>query len=135
MAGISVFWLTSDYRPRVRQKQSYCELVTRPDNVMGGSGMTTSAADDTIFVLSDEIIDHINSFFPPSDNHHEKTTQACRVLQALINVIGMVLCEMDCPDCWELTIKAAESSFAQMLTDLPAVRAEAEAEQRSEYVH
>jgi hypothetical protein len=97
--------------------------------------MTISAADEAIFVLSDEIIDHINSFFPPSDNHHEKTKHACRVLQALINVIAMVLCEIECHDCWEPTIKAVESSFAQMLTDLPTVRAEAEAKQGAEYVH
>ena len=101
--------------------------------------MTTSATEEETFVLSDEIIGHISSFFPPPDNHHEKTNQACRALQALINVIGMVLCQIDCPDCWELTIKTVESRFAQMLTDLPAVRAEAEAEaeaqQRAEYVH
>lgn len=97
--------------------------------------MTTSATEEETFVLSDEIIGHISSFFPPPDNHHEKTNQACRALQALINVIGMVLCQIDCPDCWELTIKTVESRFAQMLTDLPAVRAEAEAQQRAEYVH
>lgn len=97
--------------------------------------MTTGAADEAIFILSDEIINHINSFFPSSGNHHDKTEQACKVLQALINVIGMILCEIDCADCWKLTMKAVESSFVQMLTDLPAVRAEAEAEQRAEYVH
>ncbi len=103
--------------------------------MLGGSGMTTSAAEEETFILSDEIIDHINGFFPPPDNHHEKTDQACRALQALINVIGMVVCQIDCPDCRELTIKAVQSSFAQMLTDLPAVRAEAEEQQRGEYVH
>jgi hypothetical protein len=97
--------------------------------------MTSSAVEEETFILSDEIIDHIDSFFPPPDNHHEKTNQACRALQALINVIGMVLCEIDCPDCWELTKDAVESSFAQMLRDLPAVRAETEAQQRAEYVN
>jgi hypothetical protein len=97
--------------------------------------MTTDAADEATFILSDEIIDHISSFFPRPDNHSEKTGQTCKVLQALINVIGLILCEIDCPDCWELTMKAVESSFARMLSDLPTVRAEAEAEQRAEYIH
>jgi hypothetical protein len=35
--------------------------------------MTTNAADEETFVLSDEVLDHINSFFPPPDGHHEKT--------------------------------------------------------------
>ncbi len=78
--------------------------------------MTTSAAEEESFILSDEIIDHISSFFPPPDNHQEKTNQVCRALQALINVISMVLCQIDCPDCWELTINAVESSFAEMMT-------------------
>lgn len=101
----------------------------------GGSGMTTSAAEEESFILSEEIIGHINSFFPPPYNHHDKANQACRALQALIYVIGIIVCEIDCPDCWELTIKAVQGSFAQMLTDLPAVRAEVEGQQKSEYVH
>jgi hypothetical protein len=72
--------------------------------------MNTDAADDATFILSDEIIDHVNSLFPPTDNHSEKTRQTCNVLQALINAIGLVLYEIDCPDCWELTMKAVESS-------------------------
>ncbi len=97
--------------------------------------MATTTADEATFILSDEIIDHINSFFPPPDNHNEKANHTCTVLRALINVIGMVLCEIDCRDCRELTIKAAESGFAQTIADLPAIRAEAEVEQRMEYVH
>ena len=97
--------------------------------------MTTSAAEEETFILSDEIIDHINSFFPPPDSHHEKTNQACRALQALINVIGMLACQIDCPDCRELTLRAVQSSFAQMLTDVPAVRAEAGEREGAKYVH
>ena len=88
--------------------------------------MAISAADEETFILSDEIIDHIYSFFPAPNDQHEKTQQACVALQALINVIGMILCEMDCPNCWEITKKAVESSFARMLKDVPAVRAEVE---------
>jgi hypothetical protein len=83
-----------------------------------GGGMTSSAAEEETFILSDEIIDLISNFFPPPDNHHEKTNQACRALQAVINVNGMVLCQIECPDCRELTMKAVESSFAQMLAGL-----------------
>ena len=82
--------------------------------------MTISAADERLFILSDEIIAHIYSFFPPPSDHHEKTNQACAVSQALINVIGTVLSEIDCPDCSELTIKALERSFAQTLKDVPS---------------
>jgi hypothetical protein len=92
--------------------------------------MTTNAADEETFVLSDEVLDHINSFFPPPDGHHEKTLQACQATQALINVIGILLCEIYCTDCWELTTKVVESSFVQMLKDLPVVRADMGAEQR-----
>src|SRR5258706_16274206 len=97
--------------------------------------MTISAADERLFILSDEIIAHIYSFFPPPNDHHEKVSQACAALQALINVIGVVLCEIDCANCWELTLKAVESSFAQMLKDAPAVRAEFEAEHRAQTIH
>jgi hypothetical protein len=97
--------------------------------------MTTSAADEKTFILSDEIVDHIYSFFPPSNDHIEKTNQAWAALQALINVIGTLLYETDCPDCWELSIKAVERSFAQMLKDVPAVRAELEVEQRAQSIH
>lgn len=97
--------------------------------------MTTSATEEEIFILSDEIVDHISTFFPPSDSHDEKANQTCGALQALINVIGTVLCQLDCPDCWELATKAIESSFAQMLADLPAIRAEAEAQQRADYAN
>jgi len=95
----------------------------------------TTRADEETFVLSDEIIDHIDSFFPSTDNCHEKASQACRALQALINVIGILLCEIDCADCWELAIKAIETRFAQMLKDLPAVRADVETEQRAGCIH
>jgi hypothetical protein len=97
--------------------------------------MTISAADERLFILSDEIIAHIYSFFPPPSDHHEKTNQACAALQALINVIGVVLCEMDCADCRELTIKAVESSFARMLKDAPVLRAELDAEHREQTIH
>jgi hypothetical protein len=97
--------------------------------------MTTNAADEETFVLSDEVLDHINSFFPSVDSHHEKTNQACRAMQALINVISVLLCEIDCADCWELTTKAVESSFVQMLKDAPVVRADVEAEQRVVCLH
>ena len=90
--------------------------------------MIICAADEQIFILSDEIIDHIYSFFPPSNDRDEKTSQACAALQALINVIGVVLSEIDC---WEPTTKAVERSFAQMLREVPAVRAELEGEQRA----
>src|SRR5262249_28493473 len=93
------------------------------------AGMTITAADEETFVLSDEIIDHINSFFARPDGHHDRMNQTSSALQALINVIGMMLCEIDCPDCGEFTIKAVESSFAKMLKDVPAIRAEIEAEQ------
>jgi hypothetical protein len=46
-----------------------------------------------------------------------------------------LLCEIDCADCWELAIDAIETSFAQMLKDLPAVRADVEAEQRAGCIH
>jgi hypothetical protein len=97
--------------------------------------MSISEADERTFILSDEIIAHIDRFFPAPNGHNEKTNQACATLQALINVIGMVLCEMDCADCWELTLKAVESSFSQMLADAPALRAEVEAEHRSQSIH
>ena|SRR5215831_2405689 len=97
--------------------------------------MTISAAEEKIFILSDEIIDRIHRFFPPPNDHNERTDQACAALQALINVIGMVLCEMDCPSCWEITTKAIESSFAQMLKDVPSVRGEVEGEQRAQSIH
>ena len=35
-------------------------------------------------------------------------------------------------NCWELTLKAAESNFAQMLNDVIALRAELEAEHRAQ---
>src|SRR5258708_27217508 len=97
--------------------------------------MTISAADERTFILSDEIIAHIYSFFPPPNDHHEKTVQACAALQALINVIGVVLCEIDCANCRELTLKAVESSFAQMLENAPVLRAEVEAEHGAQSIH
>ena len=97
--------------------------------------MTISAPEERTFILSDEIIAHIDRFFPAPNGHNEKTNQACATLQALINVIGMVLCEINCADCWELTLKAVESSFSQMLADAPALRAEVEAEHRSQSIH
>jgi len=97
--------------------------------------MTISATDEKTFILSDEIIARIYSFFPPAHGHNEKTNQACAALQALINVIGVVLCEINCADCLELTLKAVESSFSQMLADAPALRAEVEAEHRSQSIH
>jgi hypothetical protein len=97
--------------------------------------MSISEADERTFILSDEIIAHIDRFFPAPNDHNEKTNQACAALQALINVIGVVLCEINCADCWELTLKAVERSFSQMLTDAPALRAEVEAEHRSQLIH
>ena len=97
--------------------------------------MTISAPEERTFILSDEIITHICSFFPPPNDHHEKASQACAALQALINVIGVVLCEIDCANCWELALKDVENSFARMLNDAPAVRAEFEAEHRAQTIH
>src|SRR5467141_3166142 len=97
--------------------------------------MTISAADETTFILGDESIISIYSFFPPPNGHNEKTNQACAALQALINVIGVVLCEIDCTNCRDLTLKAVESSFSQMLTDAPALRAEVEAEHGAQSIH
>jgi hypothetical protein len=85
------------------------------------------AADEQIFILTDQIIDHIYSFFPPSNDHDEKTGQACAALRALITVIGVVVSEMDC---WDSTTIALERSFAQMLKEVPSIRAELEREQR-----
>jgi hypothetical protein len=101
----------------------------------GGGDMSISAADDKIFTLSDEIIDHIYGFFSPPNDHNEKTQQACAALQALINVIGIVLYEIDCPDCSELTTKAVEKSLARMLKDVPVARAEVEGEQTAQSIH
>jgi hypothetical protein len=89
--------------------------------------MIIFAADARIFMLRDQIIDHIYSFFPPSNDHDEKTSQACATLRALITAIGAVLSEMDC---WESTTKALETNFGQMLKEVPTVRAELEGEQR-----
>jgi hypothetical protein len=100
-----------------------------------GNGVTISAADEKIFILSDEIINHIHGFFPAPNGHNERTKQACAALQAIINVIGMVLYEIDCPHCLELTTKAVEKSFVQMLKDVPVARAEVEGEQRAQSVH
>src|SRR5260370_42617525 len=97
--------------------------------------MTISAADEKTFILSDEIIACIYSFCPPAHGHNEQTNQACAALQALINVIGVVLCEIDCANCRKLTLKAVESSFTQMLKDVPALRAEVEAEHRPQSIH
>ena len=92
-------------------------------------------ADERIFTLSDEIIAHVYSFFPPPTDHNEKADQACAALQALINVISVVLCEIDCHNCWELTLKAIETSFVQLLKDASAIRAEVEAEQGAQSIH
>jgi hypothetical protein len=98
--------------------------------------MAINAVDEETFILSDEVIDHIHSFFSAPNDQHEKTQQACAALQALINVSGMILCKMDCPNCWEeITKKAVESSFARMLKDVPAVRAEVEGEERHKSTH
>jgi hypothetical protein len=97
--------------------------------------MTTSTADERLFILSDQIIAHIDRFFPPPNDHCDKAGQACAALQALLNVIGVVLCEIDCADCRELTLKAVESSFARTLKDAAALRAEFEAEQRAQPIH
>jgi hypothetical protein len=97
--------------------------------------VTISEADERTFILSDEIIAHIDRFFPAPNGHNEKANQACAALQALINVIGVVLCEINCADCWELTLKAVESSFSQMLTDARVLRAEVEVEHRSQSIH
>jgi hypothetical protein len=91
----------------------------------------TIRADEEIFALSDEIIDHIDSFFPRSDSHHNRMVQACMALQALINAIGILLCTIDS----EYTIKAVEGSFAKMLRDLPEIRAEAQEIHKSQSVH
>ena len=56
--------------------------------------MCFSAAEEKIFVLSEEIIDRIYRFFPAPNDHNEKTT---KLVHALINVIGMVLPKIDCP--------------------------------------
>jgi hypothetical protein len=88
----------------------------------------TMQADEKVFVLSDDIIDRIYNFFPASGDHNEKTEQACAALQALINVIAMVLIEIECPRCWEITKNGLESSFVQMLKDVPDVRAEVHGE-------
>ncbi len=65
-----------------------------------GNGVTISAADEKVFILSDEIINHIYGFFPAPNGHNERTKQACAALQAIINVIGMVLYEIDCLIAW-----------------------------------
>jgi hypothetical protein len=97
--------------------------------------MTISTADESTFILSDEIIAHISSFFPPPTGHNEKVNRARAALQALINVIGVILCEMDCTNCRELTLEAVGSSFARMLKDAPALRAAIEADQRMQSIH
>ena len=91
----------------------------------------TIRADEKIFALSDEIIDHIDSFFPRSDSHHNRMVQACMALQALINVIGILLCTIDS----ESTIKAVEGSFAKMLEDLPELQSEVEEDQKAQSIH
>ncbi len=97
--------------------------------------MTISPTDERTFILSDEIIAYVYGFFPPPNDHHEKAGQACAALQALINVIGVVLCEIDCANCRALTLKAVENSFARMQNDAPALRAEFEAEHRAQTIH
>ena len=97
--------------------------------------MSISVADQKTFTLSDEIIAQIDSFFPPPNDHNEKTHQARAALQSLVNAIGVVLCEIDCTNCWQLTLKAVERSFAQMLDEAPALRAEIEAEHRAQSIH
>ena len=97
--------------------------------------MTISVADEMTFILSDEIAGLIYSFFPPPNDHNEKANQACMALEALINVIGVVLCEIDCSNCWELTLMAVENAFFRVLEDAPALRAEIKAEQRAQSIH
>jgi hypothetical protein len=93
----------------------------------GDLSMTTPA-DEKIFILSDDIIDRIYSFFAAPGDHNEKTQQACAALQALINVIGMVLVEIECPHCLKIMTNGVQSSFVQMLKDVPDVRAEVHGE-------
>jgi hypothetical protein len=97
--------------------------------------MTISAADEKTFILSDEIAAHIYSFIPPPHDHNEKADQACMALQACIHVIGVVLCEIECNRCWDLTLKAVENAFFQLLKDAPVLRAEVEAEQGAQSIH
>ena len=97
--------------------------------------MTISAGNERSFILSDEIVAYIYSFFPPPNSHSEKADQACVALRALINSIGVVLCEIDCTNCWELTLKAVENAFFQLLEDAPVLRAEIEAEQEAQSIH
>jgi hypothetical protein len=97
--------------------------------------MTSNAADEMTFILSEEILGRIDSFFPLPNDQREKADQARSALGALINVIGVILCEIDCPNSWELTLKAVEGSFAQMLKEAPALRAEVEAEQKAPSIH
>jgi hypothetical protein len=91
--------------------------------------MRIDPAEEEIFILSDEIIDHIRMFLLRPDNHDEKAIQSRIVLRAVIHVVGIMLSEIDCPHCWESTIKAAERSFAEMLRELPAIRDEGDSEQ------
>ena len=76
-------------------------------------------SDEKIFILGDEIIAHIYSSFPSPDNHNERVDLACAALRALINVIGVVLCEIDCRKCWELMLGALQRSFVQLVKDAP----------------
>ena len=87
------------------------------DRWPSATGVSPPTADEETFVLSDEIIDRIYGFFPKPDNDHDRTIQACAALQALINVIGILLCEVSS----EFAIKAVVSSFAKMLKDLPDI--------------
>jgi hypothetical protein len=105
------------------------KLMIRPDKAFKGTSMTIPAEEE-IFVLSDEIIDQIYSYFPRSDSQHDRTIQACMALQALINVISIMLCEIDS----EFAIKAVIDSFTEMLKDLPAIRAEVEHEQKAQSI-
>jgi hypothetical protein len=95
--------------------------------------MTISVGDEKTFILSGEITALIYSFFPPSNDHNEKAVQTCMALQALIN--GVVLCETDCSNCRELTLKAVENAFFRALEEAPALRAEIEAEQGAQSIH
>jgi len=87
--------------------------------------MAKRTSDEETFVLGDEIIDHIDGFFLQSDSYHDRTIQSCIALQALINVIGIMLCEIDS----EFTTNAVEGSFVRMLKDLPVIKMEVDTEQ------
>jgi len=70
-----------------------------------------------------------------SDRCKKESRPGVRGLARLINVIGVVLCEIDCRKCWELLLGALQRSFVQLLKDAPSRRADVEAEQGPRSVH